>query len=198
MRWFTSDLHLGHTSILKYQPNRYDYLQLETDDLNEMNLKIVNKLNDYIQPEDTVWILGDVCMGKRDESLNYVSMINGIKHLITGNHCACHPSHSHKPEKQGQWIRKYLEAGFETIQTSAFADVNGIAFAMSHFPYYGDHTEEVRYDEYRPTDLGLPLVHGHVHDLYKTLDKMFNVGIDAHNGVPVSEVQILKWLLSLN
>lgn len=200
MRWFTSDWHFGHVRIMEFCPQRYDYLGIPIGaSLEEMNEAIVNKLNQFIQPDDEVWVLGDVAMGKRDVSMTYVSQINGYKHLVMGNHDACHRIHTgNKKDKQGQWMRRYLDYGFETIQNTAYMDINGIAFAMSHFPYYGDHTEENRYDEYRPADLGLPLVHGHVHDLYQTLDKMFNVGIDAHDGVPVSESQILEWLLTLN
>ncbi len=198
--WYTSDWHFGHARIMEFCPQRYDYLGLHQGaSLDEMNLAIVNKLNSYIHPDDTVWVLGDVAMGQRDSSMLWVNQVYGHKHLVAGNHDACHRIHTGgKKDKQGQWMRRYLNYGFETIQTSAYTDINGIAFAMSHFPYYGDHTEENRYDEYRPVDLGLPLVHGHVHDLYISLDKMYNVGIDAHDGIPVSEEQILDWLVSLN
>ena len=51
--WFTSDLHLYHGNIIKYcgRPFR---------DVGSMNKAIMKRWNLVVEPDDTVYILGDV------------------------------------------------------------------------------------------------------------------------------------------
>ena len=56
MRWFTSDLHLGHTNIIKYT-NRPFWTA------DQMNETLVDRWNAVVGTEDEVWVLGDVALG---------------------------------------------------------------------------------------------------------------------------------------
>jgi len=49
-----------------------------------------------------------------------------------------------------------------------------------------------KYAMWRPQDDGHWLLCGHVHDKWKTMHKMINVGVDAWNFQPVSEVEIVR------
>jgi len=62
-----------------------------------------------------------------------------------------------------------------------------------------DGHEEDRYSEHRPTDDGTPLLHGHVHDVWKVRRSkkgtlMINVGVDAWDYAPVSGTEIVALL----
>lgn len=187
----TSDLHFGHTNILKYAPQRYEYLGLPQrrreeatpEDVTEMNEGLVRLWNSQVDPFDVTWVLGDVCMGRVDENLAYVERLNGRKVLVAGNHDRMHDIMYKGEEKQQYWIDRYTEVGFEILDNELVTQFDGVLAQVCHFPYEGDHTEEERYGKYRPLDAGLPLVHGHVHDLFQTNGRQYNVGIDAWDGV---------------
>lgn len=93
--YVTSDLHLGHENIIKYC-NR-PFVNVES-----MNKALIENWNSVVQPEDTVFLLGDVCLGKKDDIINYISQLNGHKILVMGNH-----DHGTKTT--------YKEAGFEQV-----------------------------------------------------------------------------------
>ena len=57
MIWFTSDLHLNHMNILKYEP-----ISRPFDTVEEMNETLIGNWNACVKDDDTVFILGDLCM----------------------------------------------------------------------------------------------------------------------------------------
>ena len=188
--WVTSDLHFGHVNILKYAPQRAEYLGIpqvrgETptkDEVTEMNEGLVRLWNRQVSVFDTVWVLGDVAMGRVDETIEYVRRLNGIKCLVMGNHDRPHPIMHKSDEKTAEWRARYEEVGFQIMDNEIVTHFDGVLAQVCHFPYEGDHSEEERYGAYRPQRAGLPLVHGHVHDLWQTNGDQYNVGIDAWNG----------------
>ena len=182
MDLFTSDLHFGHVNILKYCPQRVAYLGVEQDDVAGMNEALVDLWNSQVTADDTVFVVGDIAMGKVAETLQYVARLNGHIVLIMGNHDRMHPIMFKSKEKTNEWVDAYHAAGIETIAKSWVYDFNGIEALVHHFPYEADHTEDPRYLDYRPENTGTPLVHGHVHDIYRTSGPQYNVGIDAHEG----------------
>ena len=51
---------------------------------------------------------------------------------------------------------------------------------FNHFPYTGDHTEEIRYLEDRPRDRGLWLCHGHTHSKdFVSGKRTIHIGVDS-------------------
>lgn len=187
----TSDLHFGHVNIMKYDTNRAVYLGIpqpvgdkpNPDEVTEMNEAIVRLWNSQVDHTDIVWVVGDVAMGRVDETIEYVARLNGQKVLVMGNHDRPHPIMHKSDEKTAAWRARYEEVGFEIVDNEIITSFDGVTAQVCHFPYTGDHSEEERYGEYRPADAGLPLVHGHVHDLWKTNGRQYNVGIDAWDGV---------------
>lgn len=80
MIYFTSDLHLGHESILRFCERPFDSVE-------EMNRKLISNFNAIVKPEDTVYILGDVSYKiNLSEANAMIAKLNGRKHLIRGNH----------------------------------------------------------------------------------------------------------------
>ena len=74
--WVTSDFHLGHRNIIEYcnRPFR---------DINEMDTTIIKNFNEVVNPDDTVFFLGDFCFGNLDY---YLKKFRGNIIFIKGNH----------------------------------------------------------------------------------------------------------------
>lgn len=179
--WFTSDWHFGHKNIMSYCPDRVRFLGLGNDhDVDAMNEALVDLWNRTVQESDTVFFLGDFAMGKVKETVPFASRLAGTKHLIWGNHDRPHPMVSRDALKQREWIDMYAAAGFATQRQDGFYNFpNGYTALLNHFPYHGDSEGEDRYPGARPEDQGLPLVHGHIHDLWRVRGREINVGLDA-------------------
>lgn len=56
------------------------------DDLEYMNEQMVLEWNAIVNPEDTVYILGDVAFLPADKAVKIVNRLNGTKILVEGNH----------------------------------------------------------------------------------------------------------------
>lgn len=198
---FTSDWHFGHANILNYCPQRREYLGLsEGAGVEEMNEALVGLWNDQIRTSDTVYMLGDACMGKVAETLRYITRLNGHKFLVLGNHDRPHPIATKDESKRATWEGLYFDAGFDVLGTGPWVwSFDGAAAQVCHFPYAGvDHSED-RYNAaqigtFLPTETDIPLVHGHVHDMFQTRDRMFNVGIDAWAGRVLTGGEISEWI----
>lgn len=184
--FFTSDLHFGHANIQSYCPTR------PGTTVPEMNEILIDNWNDTVGRDDTVWVLGDVAMGKIAESLPLVKRLRGTKLLIPGNHDRCWYPFG---RKVAQWTPKYEEVGFTVFndrERMRIGEWDGFPLVkMSHLPYDGDHTEEDRYLDQRPTDEGHILLHGHVHDGWKLKmsasgTPQINVGVDVWDYRPVA------------
>lgn len=82
--WFTADLHLGHDNIIEHCDRPFR-------NLDEMHEAIIARWNERVAPDDTVWLLGDVALGDREQTLPLVRRLHGHKRLVAGNHdCAFH------------------------------------------------------------------------------------------------------------
>lgn len=80
MIYFTSDLHLGHESILRFSKRPFR-------NTTEMNRTLIANYNALVRNEDTVYILGDLTYKIPVEEANrQISELNGKKYLIRGNH----------------------------------------------------------------------------------------------------------------
>jgi calcineurin-like phosphoesterase family protein len=179
--WFTSDLHLGHANIIRYSGRPFV-------DVDEMHKALTDRWNANVQPDDTVWVLGDVALGRIDDVLPMVGALHGRKHLLAGNHDRCWAGHGSRADG---WTERYLQAGFaEVHQGKTRVPVCGRSLLACHFPYRGDSHDRDRYVEERPTDSGEWLLHGHVHERWRQRGRMINVGVDAWHQQPVSEHEL--------
>jgi len=175
--WFTADLHLGHTNIIRYCNRPFT-------DVATMNDELIRRWNDVVAPTDTVWVLGDVALGPIDQTLGLIDRLAGRKLLVAGNHDRCWTGHGRRA--QG-WTERYCSAGFDQVhQGEVTLEVGGCNVTVCHFPYRGDSHDEDRYLEHRPADESGWLLHGHVHDRWRQWGRMINVGVDVWAYRPVS------------
>ena len=193
--FFTSDLHFGHVrNALEFRGY---------DSVWHHDQTIIDNWNATVGEDDLVYILGDVCMGKMDESLPKAKQLNGTKFLVPGNHDRVHPAYHHKGDsaaqnaKRAEWkVRYWEEGGMHVMARNLTFDLpSGRTVEACHFPFlgadsdHGDYTDEPRYPEFRPKDTGKNLlVHGHIHAQRRESKdgRQVNVGMDVWNITPVS------------
>jgi len=78
--WFKSDFHLGHFNIIRYC-NR------PLADTRKMYEVIVDRLNARVKPNDSLYFLGDFCLGKHDNVDAYRNRLAcQTIHFVDGNH----------------------------------------------------------------------------------------------------------------
>ena len=82
MIYLTSDLHINHNRGFIYEPRGFKSVE-------EMNEAIVARWNSIVEPDDTIYLLGDVMLGgpNSENGLNYLKSLKGHIHIIRGNHC---------------------------------------------------------------------------------------------------------------
>lgn len=202
--WFTADQHFGHARLLELSAPR----GAAFGSAAEMNARLIHNWNSVVQPDDTVWVLGDFDMHGKDASRALVDQLVGTKILISGNHDSCWGG-----VREG-WKNRdlYLEAGFAAVMDFAVTTLPPLRpqapatrVLLSHFPYVGDSREsEVgdRYAQFRLRDEGIPLLHGHVHESFRERRTKLgtwhvNVGVDWWDYTPVAAESLAQHLEGL-
>lgn len=74
-----SDLHLGHTNIIKHCNRPFK-------DVHDMNRTLVYNWNSTIRRDDIVYFLGDLAYGRNSSTDSWLHKLNGRVTFIKGNH----------------------------------------------------------------------------------------------------------------
>lgn len=183
--YYWSDQHFGDPTVARLRG--YSSVKDHDSAVAEAWVSTVTK-------RDTVYMLGDVCRKGRkneDPSLGLISSLPGSKRLVMGNHDALHPLNQPSVSDWNRWGWV-----FDSMDMAVKRRVGGVAFLLSHFPYRGDHKDEDRHVQWRLPDLGLPLVHGHVHHLWRERENMLNTGVER-NPLPVTQEEVEEWISTL-
>jgi len=166
--WFTADTHFGHKNIIKYCNRPFATL-------DAMDNTIIRNWNARVDPDDTVFVLGDFCFrnspggklgeGTQNKASFYSDKLNGTKIFLCGNH---DKNNSVKSLIRSMTIRH-----------------GGYDIYLIHNP-----------EDYKPNELNFC---GHVHDKWKfkaLKDKtiIVNVGVDVWKFMPVTINEIIEKL----
>lgn len=181
--WLSSDPHFRHrmVALLRGFP-----------DSDAHDEAIIANWNALVHPQDFVWLLGDITLSSAKHAWPYVDRLNGVVHLVSGNHDAVHPMHRDSRRHQDEWRQH-----FASVQSLARIRLEGEQVLLSHHPYEGDHTPEDRDVQYRLRDCGKPIIHGHTHGRvqvnHTSLGTLqIHVGLDAHELKPVP----MSWVMA--
>lgn len=156
----TSDIHLFHKNILKFESESRPFSSLD-----EMHNVIINNWNSKITNDDIVYILGDISFGKLNETVDILVQLNGKKLiLISGNH-------------DNQLVR---QESFRTCFSQIFPlleiKVNGKDYTLCHYPMLSWNKSHI--NSYQ--------LFGHLHSKWKGNNQQLNVGMDCHNLTPIN------------
>lgn len=77
--WFTADLHIGHSAVIRYARRPFA-------NVDEMNEALIKNWNDCVSPKDDIYVLGDLSFCSLSRTISYLSRLNGRKYWIFGNH----------------------------------------------------------------------------------------------------------------
>ena len=162
--WFTGDMHFGHQNIIKYCKRPWKTAA-------EMDEGLIENWNSVVEPNDPVYILGDVAFCGPDKATRLVQRLNGRLHLIAGNHEARNLK-SEMFRSCFLWIEqlKEIRVKDETIDRG-FQKLVLCHYAMR--VWNGSH-------------YGVPQLYGHSHGTLPPLGRAVDVGVDAWSWFPAS------------
>lgn len=154
--YVTSDLHLGHKNIQKFCPATRGHYE----DVDHMNEEMVREWNEVVNPEDLVYILGDVAFMSGDKAAAFLRRMNGRKILIEGNH------------DRKQLKDKNFRECFEEIHKYLDINYDGRKVVMFHYPIHLEWDQAHR---------GSIHFHGHLHGKPSGLEeyRIRDMGYDA-------------------
>lgn len=158
MKYYTSDLHFGHSNIIKYEDRPFE-------NVSEMNEYLIQKWNNKVSKNDEVYILGDFGFLNGEQANEILQRLNGRKYLIIGNHDYSFLKDKKFNENNFEWTKRYecIKDGKDIV-------------CMFHFPIYV--WDRQHYGSYH--------LYGHIHSdrgerhpLVKDMERAFNVGTDV-------------------
>ena len=170
--WFTSDWHFYHDREFIYKPRGFN-------NVYEMNEAIISHYNEVVNPEDDVYVLGDLTLNNNDAGIAAIKQLKGQLHIIRGNHDT-----DVRMERYNQCYNVV------EITEGQFFKWNGYHFYLSHYPCLTDN-----YDNDKPLKTKMINLCGHKHtqnpfeDFNKGL--IYHVEVDAHDCYPVSIEKII-------
>ena len=173
--FFTADLHFGHENIIGFCDRPFK-------DIADMTRTLINNWNSRVSNEDHVYIVGDLFYGGRgaagvNEAVDTVKQLNGILHLIAGNHDI-------------PYLKKtdyhYLFADVDQLR---YLSHEGKTIFLCHYPLA----------EWSGYFRGSWHIYGHIHnqksEAYKhmqTLENALNAGVDICNFSPVTFNELIE------
>lgn len=189
MRWWSSDFHIGHYNVIRYCNRPFV-------NVHEMTNTIVKIWNSTVSNCDDMMFLGDFSM-----SQNYLHTLCwfNFNHMywVLGNH------------DKANRIKREMDSGgqLSSIRDRITLIEGGFSVFIGDKEFYVTH---------RPMDGSdtLPTICGHVHEKYGflpagtkisehsrsrpitekvTKTPILNVGLDAHNMMPINDEQVLRF-----
>lgn len=170
MIWISSDLHFNHDREFIWGARGFTSVE-------QMNENIIFKHNLCVQPDDDVYILGDLCLGDLEKGRECLSRLNGRLHVIYGNHDT--------PRRKQMYseLPNFVEAADALTLT-----YKKYHFYLSHYPTLTSNLEK---ESLHQMTLCL---YGHTHqktNFFEDRPYMYHVGVDSHNCFPSSFDEII-------
>jgi len=175
--FFTSDHHFGHANIIKFCNRPFA-------DAQEMDRILIERWNEKIKQNDTVYHLGDFGLTYKENLKTILDQLNGKIYLIAGNH----ESAAIQNRGRFEWIKDYFELKVKDPDCR-----NGVQRIILF--HYAMRT-------WRGAGRGNWHLYGHSHGSLPDLEDQlcFDIGVDCHDFYPLSyeEVKAImrtkKWI----
>jgi calcineurin-like phosphoesterase family protein len=155
--FLTSDTHFFHENVIEFCNRPYGSVE-------QMNEALIKNWNSVVGPVDDVWFLGDFSFGKIGPTEGILYRLNGIKHLIMGNH-----------DRKGRCADLEWGRHFSSVHDYYLLHTDNAKAVLCHFPFAS-------------WERGYYNFHGHLHT---TPGQMFSkwkqhdVGVDNNNYTPI-------------
>lgn len=172
--FFTSDTHFNHANIIKFCNRPFK-------DVEQMNDVMIANWNSVIGKDDTVFHLGDFCLGGAAEWTKILDRLNGKIYLIMGNHDLKN-------------IRQGFISRFEHVAMQMRIEIGKKRIYLCHYPFLcfeGSYKDDVwqlfGHVHTRRSNSGIDA--GRLQYLYPT---QYDVGVGNNNFTPVSFGQVKR------
>ena len=169
--FFTSDNHFGHENILK----KFCPETRHGRDAVEMNRIMIRQWQSQVQPQDEVYMLGDVFFCKYEEAYRILMQLPGKLTLIYGNH--------DKVIRQNPMLQVMFKGGiYDWLELK----IDKKTVILHHYPTY----------EWKDMHKGAYHLYGHIHSRYGETEhpgisgRAMDVGIDSR---PNSDMTLWSW-----
>jgi calcineurin-like phosphoesterase family protein len=186
--FFTSDFHMYHNNVLKFDNRPFE-------DIHEMHLALEERWNEVVGPNDIVIYLGDLDFARGDDKPSVEGMmyrLNGTIHFVMGNH-----DKYADIKKIGKFetVNDYLEVRIKHMfpdSNSGVLKVTETLFCCMHYPIF----------EWNKKHHGSFHLHGHSHgniyhgdesDYYEGR-RVMDVGCMLHDYRPISYKDVMNTL----
>lgn len=156
--FFTSDTHFGHANIIKYCHRPFTTVE-------DMDAELILRWNEVVSDRDTVYHLGDFCLGN---PTRYLRQLNGDIQFVRGNH----DDNLAKLYKNLPYLR--------VIKLPTLKDGHHISLTLCHYAMRS----------WQQSHYGHWHLFGHHHGNLPAYGKSFDIGVDAWNFYPVSLVEV--------
>lgn len=150
MIWFSADLHLSHSKIIKFCDRPFSSVE-------EMDQHLIEEWNRCVSSTDTIYFLGDFAFAGQKRVAELLNSLNGLKHIIWGNH--------DKTLKKLLREQKLVESQQDYLEIK----VDRQPIVLFHYPL---RTWNKAYH-------GSWHLYGHCHGKAPPLGKSVDVGVDA-------------------
>ena len=179
MVYFTSDLHLGHESSIEFTDRPFS-------NVDEMNEKLIQNINDTVGVRDELWILGDFAYKVDREKVR--EFRNSIRcksvHLVNGNH-----DKDYSQDHIFQSVQDYKELKTPYGRCILFhypilewnAAHYGSVHLHGHIHSTGDYNTQNLMKKYRDR-----FPEGHKENNAGLGLRIYDVGVDANDYRPIS------------
>lgn len=166
--WLVADWHLGE--------DRFEIMQRPFTDAQEHIDVMVKNHNDLVEPDDRVYVNGDVLYQKADPAvyLQQIARFNGRKILLRGNH-----------------DRPFSDEMFAPYFEKIHAEGEGVDVELDGVPCHLVHYPSLAIKE------RFNIV-GHIHSAWKFQLNSLNVGVDANHFRPVNANKIGFFLKAIS
>ncbi len=114
MIYYTSDLHLGHTNVIRHSDRPFS-------NADEMDAALIRNWNGKIHSNDTVYIVGDFLFRVKRPAEEYLSELKGKKHPIIEN-------------RDKYWMKKTdMDQWFESVSPMLFISDQNRTATLCHY-----------------------------------------------------------------
>lgn len=146
--------------------NIIEYCKRPWQTIEDMNNGMIDKWNSVVGVSDTVVHIGDFAMGPKAERYGFVKRLNGKIILVKGNH----------DDVKNNVL---TAAGFSSVvDTYEFVDPKYGRVLCEHVP------NRMNKHDY--------MLSGHVHDTWRHLGNIINVGVDVRDFTPKTLDQLVS------
>lgn len=166
--WFISDLHLGHSSVLRYDDRPFD-------DIDKHDSTLAVNCAGRGKPNRTLWLLGDIAL-RKSGLVNFMDLVKpawGRVMLIRGNH-----------DDKVAW--RYRDM-FDEAHEAHYLRVNPeVKVYLSHYAHR----------TWRKSHRGSYHLHGHSHGALPSWGRSMDVGANCIGYAPISLTEVISQLES--